>query len=279
MGTAAIGGQPAGLSRRSFQARLLALAAVLLVVVALAFFLPPIAQEPDYHRFADRRSLLGIPNLLNVISNASYAVISALGLLFVWRQRVQAAFTDLWERWAFGALFAGVGLTALGSSYYHLAPDNARLFWDRLPMTIAFLSLFVITIAERISEKAARLLLGPLLALGAASVVYWRQGELAGAGDLRFYGLVQYVPWLAIPLMAALFPPRYTRAADLFAAAGWYALAKLGEVFDAQIFALGGAVSGHTLKHLASGVAIYWILRMLRLRRLAGSGEALSGAR
>ena len=31
-------------------------------------------------------------------------------------------------------------LTAVGSSYYHLAPDNERLFWDRLPMTIAFSS-------------------------------------------------------------------------------------------------------------------------------------------
>jgi hypothetical protein len=37
-------------------------------------------------------------------------------------------------------LFAGVTLSSLGSSYFHLAPDNARLMWDRLPMTIAFIS-------------------------------------------------------------------------------------------------------------------------------------------
>ena len=28
--------------------------------------------------------------------------------------------------------FAGILLTAFGSSFYHLAPDNERLFWDRL---------------------------------------------------------------------------------------------------------------------------------------------------
>ena len=35
---------------------------------------------------------------------------------------------------------------------------------------------------------------------------------------------------------------------------------------DAQIFALGNLVSGHTLKHLASALGTYWILRMLKTR-------------
>lgn len=146
------------------------------------------------------------------------------------------------------------------------------LFWDRLPMTIVFMSLLAITIGERISLRAGRRLLPVLLALGAGSLLYWIWGELAGAGDLRVYGLVQFFPLVAIPLMLLLFPPRYTRAGDLLVALGWYALAKIFEALDARVFAAGGLVSGHTLKHLASTVARYWIFRMVKRRRpLSGS--------
>jgi hypothetical protein len=32
-------------------------------LVAVLLLLPPIAQDPAYHDFADRRGLLGIPNI------------------------------------------------------------------------------------------------------------------------------------------------------------------------------------------------------------------------
>ena len=47
----------------------------------------------------------------------------------------------------------------------------------------------------------------------------------------------------------------------------WYGLAKAGEIFDQPIYALTGFVSGHTLKHLCAGLAVYWVLRSLRLRQ------------
>jgi hypothetical protein len=250
--------------------RALLIAGFGIAAIGAALFLPPIAQDASYHNFADQRSLLGVPNLLNVISNAPFLVVGTFGLIFMLRQGSRGgrrAFMDSWERWPFVVLFAGVGLTGFGSAYYHLAPTNATLFWDRLPMTIVFMSLFDAIIAERISVRAGRQLFLPLLAAGVASVVYWHLGELRGVGDLRFYGLVQFFPLLAIPVMLLLFPPRYTRTADLFGVVGWYVLAKIFELFDGQIFALGGLVSGHTLKHLASAMAAYWILRMLRARR------------
>jgi hypothetical protein len=169
-------------------------------------------------------------------------------------------------------LFVGVSFTGLGSAHYHLAPTNNRLFWDRLPMAIAFTSLFTSIIAEWISLRAGRRLFLPLLVAGVGSVVYWHLGELRGVDDLRFYGLVQFFPLLAIPLMLLLFPPKYTRTADLFGAACLYGLAKILELFDAQIFAFPRLVSGHTLKHPASAMAAYWILRMLRTR---GPAESL----
>ena len=204
--------------------------------------------------------MLGIPNLLDVISNLPFAVVGVLGLRFVGRRK--EAFTESWERAAFAVMFAGIGLTALGSTHYHLAPDNATLFWDRVPMTIVFMSLFAIVIGDRIGWDAGRRLLLPLLAAGIASVVYWRW-----TGDLKFYGLVQYFPMLAILLMVLLRPRAYTGTAWLAGAMCWYALAKIFEMLDAQIFALGQVVSGHTLKHLAAGAATWWLLRMMKVRR------------
>ena len=241
----------------------------LAAIVAVAL-LPPIPQDPAYHDFADRRRFLGIPSALNVLSNVPFVLVGALGWTFLLRQgrqRADGPLTEAWERSPFGILFAGIALTGFGSAYYHLAPGNVTLFWDRLPLTIVFMSLLALVIAERIGLAAGRRLLPLLLLAGAGSVLYWLLGELKGAGDLRPYGLVQFFPLVAIPLLLLLFPPRYTRGADLVGALAWYALAKLFELLDAQIFAVGGIVSGHTLKHLASAVAMYWILRMVERRR------------
>ena len=262
--------QESGLTLQAFRMRVLLIVGIAIAATAAVLFLPPIAQETAYHNFADQRSMLAVPNMLNVISNIPFAGVGALGLMYLLRQG-GGPLADPWERWPFLMLFAGVALTAFGSAFYHLAPTNASLFWDRLPMTIVFMSLFTSIIAERISLRAGRWLFSPLVAAGIGSVVYWHLGELGGGGDLRFYGLVQFFPLLAIPLMLLLFPPRYTRTADLFAVVGWYVLAKIFELGDAQIFALGGLVSGHTLKHLASAMAAYWILRMLQMRRPVAS--------
>jgi hypothetical protein len=170
-------------------------------------------------------------------------------------------------------LFAGVGLTGIGSAYYHWAPDNATLFWDRLPMTIAFMAILSSVIAERIDLKAGLRLLWPLLAIGALSTLYWHAGESRGVGDLRPYALVQFGTMVAIPLILWLFPPRYTGTADMVRVIAWYGLAKVFEHFDHGFFQLTG-ISGHTLKHLASAVGAWWILRMVQRRRpLRAAGE------
>lgn len=244
---------------------LLGIAAVM-VLVAIA--LPPIPQDPAYHGFADGRACLGVPNCLNVASNLPFLVVGLLGFRFLLRDRATGgdAFLTPAERQPYWLLFVGVALTGLGSAYYHWAPDNTTLFWDRLPMTIAFMALLSSVIAERVSLSVGLRLLGPLVALGVLSTLYWHVGETRGAGDLRPYALVQFGTLVIIPLMAWRFPPRYTGTADLFGVLGWYALAKVFELFDHGLFHLTG-VSGHTLKHLASGAGAWWILRMLERRR------------
>jgi len=168
-----------------------------------------------------------------------------------------------WERAALLVLFGGVTLTGVGSAWYHVTPTTATLVWDRLPMTLTFMPLLALVLGERVSERAGPWLLPLCLAAGVGSVVHWRLGEAAGAGDLRPYALAQFFPMLAIPLALALFPRRWIRGVDLLVALGWYALAKVFEAFDAPIYALGGVVSGHTLKHLAAAAGAAWLLRVV----------------
>jgi hypothetical protein len=254
---------------RSQGSRALLLSLLTVASAGVLFLLPPIAQDPEYHFFADRRAFLGIPNCLDVASNLPFAAVGLAGLLFLLRRGSPTtdSFVCDRERWFYILLFVGVALTSAGSTYYHLEPSNERLVWDRLPMTIGFMSIFAAVIAERISLRWGMILLAPLIAIGAASVLYWRMTEAAGAGDLRLYGLVQFYPLLAIPLIIWLFPPRYTRTSTLAGALAFYVLAKLLEVLDKAIFSVGGIVSGHSLKHVAAAAGVWWVLRWLKYRR------------
>ncbi len=241
------------------------LGAVAIVVVAV-FLFPAIPQNEAYHNFADQRALLGIPNCLNVVSNMFFLVVGLWGIRFVWHG---AGLFDPRKRWPYLVFFVGVALTAFGSSWYHLHPDDHTLVWDRLPMTIGFMALVAAMIAERISVKLGLWLLAPLVALGAASVVYWDITQSHGHGDLRPYALAQFGSLIVVVLLITLFPPRYTRTFDFGIALALYVLAKILEATDGSIFAVGGIVSGHTLKHIAAALSTYWILRMLRLRKPA----------
>lgn len=242
---------------------------ITIVIFVVDLLLPRIPQPQSYHMFADQRSFLGIPNFGDVVSNVPFAIFGLWGLIFLLRsspEELSEHFLDKRERWFYLIIFTGLVLTAFGSSYYHLEPNNARLVWDRLPMTIVFMSLVAALIAERIDLRVGLWLLPVLLLIGVSSVFQWYISELHGVGDLRFYATVQTYSVLFL-FMALLFPPRYTFGSDLAIVAGFYVLAKVLEILDKPIFRLGQIVSGHTLKHLAAALAGYWILRMIKRRR------------
>lgn len=237
------------------------------VVIACGTIVTPRTAQPlAYHHFADRRSWLGIPNFGDVVSNVGFAIVGVWGLAVLLGQRERVKFVDPRERRNYVIVFAGMVLLAVGSGYYHWAPDNARLLWDRWPMAIVFMALVAAMLTERVSVRAGLALLPALLVVGMASVIEWEVSEMHGAGDLRFYAAVQIYAVLVL-LVALLLPPRYTRSGDLGIVVGFYVLAKLLETGDRAIFEVGHVVSGHTLKHLAAAAAGWWILRMLERRK------------
>ncbi|KAJ6711358.1 hypothetical protein OIU79_007751 [Salix purpurea] len=227
----------------------------ILCFIILMLVTPSIPQSEEYHNFADQRDLFfGIPNTLNVVSNFPFLVIGV-----DWSYSLLPG-----EVWGWNCFFVGVVAVAFGSGYYHLKPDDDRLVWDRLPMTIAFTSIVAIFILERIDERKGTFSIIPLLLAGAISIAYWRFFD-----DLRPYAVVQFVPCIAIPLMAILLPPMYTHSMYWLWAAGFYLLAKVEEAEDKPIYKwTHHIVSGHTLKHLCAAMVPVFLTLMLAKRSI-----------
>jgi hypothetical protein len=240
----------------------------LLAIVAVAL-LPPIPQDPAYHDFVDQRTLHGIPNFWNVASNVAFVLAALPGLLLLTgKQPLTGGLPEL--RPAYLVFFTGVLLTGFGSAYYHLDPSNASLVWDRLPMTLAFMAFFSMIVGEYLSPGPGRALLWPLLVVGVLSIVYWHITESGGHGDLRPYALVQFLPMILIPMILLMFRPRLNGSIFLWCMIAAYVVSKIAEHYDAEIYAVLGTWSGHTIKHLTAAVGTLFIYVALRRRQPAG---------
>ncbi|HEY6445414.1 MAG TPA: hypothetical protein VIY53_03070 [Acidobacteriaceae bacterium] len=244
--------------------------AILILVCAgpvfVLFFLARVPIGPHYHDFADKRTLWGIPNALDALSNVPFCLVGIWALISLLRRESPSIFLDRRERIPWVIFFAGVTLTGLGSYWYHLAPSDDRLPWDLLPMTCSFLSLIAVTYMERVSLRAGFAALGPLLLLGMATVLYWAVTTAHGHGDYKFYLAVEFFSPVVLACIVALFPPRYSGMRYLVAAFAFFVAAKLLETYDFGIYRRSHLVSGHSLKHVTAAVACVWILRMLQVR-------------
>ncbi len=243
-------------------------AALGLLVVATAVFAPAYPQPQAYHAFVDARPFLGVPSFANVVSNAGFLAVGWFGLRFL-RGPGRRGFLDEGGRWPYLAFFAGAVLTGLGSAYYHWAPTDGTLAWDRAAMTLVFSALVAAVLADRSDSKAVLPAFLLMAALGAGTVAYWRVSAALGAENVLPYFAFQAAACAAALTLTA-WPSRYTRRADLWSAFLLYAAALVAERHDHGIYALGYGVSGHTLKHLLAAAAMYWVLRMLMRRAPRG---------
>lgn len=235
------------------------------IVAAALYFYGPIPQVAGYNHFANQSTWLGLPNAENVLTNLPFLL---LGIWGVCRMRYYVIESKI-ERIAWMGFFIGLILTAFGSAYYHLEPNNFRLVWDRIPITLSFVCLFVAVLAERVSLRLAAISLLPMLLYSIAAVIYWYISETGGYGDLRFYIMVQLLPLLLIPFIIAMYAPRYTCGWMLLMVALWYSLAKIFEGLDGFIYDWSGyIISGHGIKHLLAAMACAQVIWMLEKRKI-----------
>ncbi len=231
--------------------RLTLLVSIIVAAILGIMSLPAIPQDTSYHHFADDREVLSIPNMSNVVSNIFFSVSGLLGLYRF------STFSGSFAIFRWRLFYISIALVGLGSAYYHWIPSNDSLVWDRLPMTLGFVSLIVNLLAERFGERVGNVLFCPLVLFSTASVAYWWFTEGLGAGDLRPYIIVQYLPLLLAPALLILFPKGSHWDRPYWILLLGYAIAKGFEWQDAAFYELTHhLVSGHTLKHIVAATAI-----------------------
>ncbi len=236
---------------------------IILIIVAVMIWVKPIPQDLNYHLFADGISKWGIANFWNVLSNLPFVVVGLMGLWSLRQRKLNTAGEFSLFYWVF---FIGIIFVGLGSSWYHLNPNNDTLVWDRLPMTVAFMAFFSVILAEHVDAILGKRLLWPLIIAGLLSIVYWQYSESIGTGDLRVYALVQFLPLIIIPIIFLVYPKPYSHIHLIWGFVGMYVLAKILEHFDGQIFQTLAVISGHSLKHVAAALGVYFYWRYLRVR-------------
>ncbi len=220
-----------------------------IVAVIGLFISPAIKQDELYHNFSDSNTILGIPNFWNVISNLPYVLFGLIGLRN--KQTLQ-----------YIIFFISISFVGFGSAYYHLNPNSDTLVWDRLPMTLAFMSLISIIISEFINDDLGKKTIIPLLIVGVSSVIYW-----VLCNDLKFYALIQFYPMIAIPIILIVFKNRHSLTYGYWILLICYLIAKICEHFDYEIHNTISLISGHTIKHIVSALGIF-ILDLTYKRRV-----------
>lgn len=212
------------------------------------------------HPFVDARTLWGIPNAMDVLTNAPLALAGLWGLQAL-RGRALPAATQL----AALVFFAGLLTTGFGSAWYHWAPDPTGLAWDRMGMAVTFAGALALAVAERVGQAPASQALRVLLPLGVLSAVLpASNGNVLPWAVLQFGGMALIV-WLALrkSVSGAI-------GIRLGALIGLYALAKVLELGDATVFhATVDTLSGHSLKHLVAALAAWPVISALKPRRHA----------
>ena len=222
----------------------------------IVFFSKPVlVQEQSYHQFVDQRMFFGIPNAMDVLTNVFFLIVGLMGL-------------SIQKNRAWLVFFISIVFVAPGSAYYHWAPNDFTLIWDRIPMSVGFMALYVILLSEHVSEKLEKTL--PLATLlGLASVLVW-----VITTDLRLYFWIQFSSFLTIPMILILYPSRYSHKSIYAYTLAAYALAKIVEVKDKQVFELTHhLISGHSLKHILAAVGIGLLWWMLKVRKSANLGH------
>lgn len=219
---------------------------ITIIAVLVVIFIQPIHQNQTYHNFADKTTLFCIPNFWNVISNLPFIVIGAMGL-----RKTSKYFQDYPLKNSFFFFFVGIFFTGFGSAWYHYNPNDATLVWDRLPMTISFMSFLSIIIGEFIDSNLGKKGLPWFLSIGIFSVIYW-----VIFYDLRFYLLIQFLPILLIIIILIFSKSNLAFKKYFLLILLAYVVAKFLESFDVPIYKKSNELlSGHTLKHFAAAVA------------------------
>jgi hypothetical protein len=237
------------------------LIAAITFLLLLAVFGPIMLQPGDYHRFADQRTLLGIPHASDVLSNLPFALAGFWGL---WSVIQPANFLEKEgkneaRKVCAGVFFSGLLATSVGSSWYHLKPDDLGLVIDRLSMAIAFAGLLGMAASERVSQRSGLVVLAVVMLCGPMSIWIWHvSANVLPWAIVQFGGLLLLVGLACVKRQEL---KSQSAGISIGTVVFIYGVAKAFEYFDQSIYEFTQHfISGHTLKHLVASLVIFAVL-------------------
>ena len=247
--------------------------AAFVAALALLAVLAPVTHLPvGYHDFADQRAWLGLPNAMDVLTNAPFALLGAWGL--AWLRRVPAHALAPTSRVLAVLFLAGLVSAALASGVYHLHPHDGSLCLDRLGMAPAFAGLLGLAVAERVGARAG-VALAVLVALAAPATALID----ALTGNMTPWSVLQGGGLVLLLALCGRAPRAGALGFSITGVLAAYSVAKALELADAPVFAaLHGVLSGHSAKHVAAALAALPLIVALRRRALAAPCSAPAAA-
>jgi hypothetical protein len=229
--------------------------AALFVFIIVALFYGPISQPQEYHDFADDREILGVPNALDVMSNLAIIYPGVVGLAFIHESRNRSQ-------------VSGMILTFAGSVWFHLDPTDSTMLWDRLGMSVVIGSCISLLIHDMWDRNLAAKIHLPIIIASIVSVLWWPVFD-----DLRVYFIVKHHPFILFPIFLLCGRRIYDKVSGYYWGLSMFLLATIFEFADQQIFEITGIISGHTLKHIAAGIGLWFLMVMIRDRELISVEE------
>lgn len=204
-----------------------------------------------YHEFVDVRNLFKVNNFFDTVSNVGFLIV---GIIFIKEISIKSN-KDI------NLMMVAVGsiLVFFGSSYYHLLPDDSRLFWDRLPISMVFSGILSYSLHANnlINKQWEKIFNVYYFLFSIGSVVFWNIGVLNNQNWLGPYVFIQFGGMLTL-IYIILTGKNKEFNKKIIAVLAWYVLAKLCEHLDGFIYEITeNLISGHTLKHIFSAVALY----------------------
>jgi len=228
------------------------------VMCLIAVLGPQVTQFDSYHDFADKSNVLGLPHAWDVLSNVPFALIGVGGLWVM--RRFSEVEGSIVARDMLLLFFYGLIVTSVCSSFYHLSPDNASVFLDRLGMTVAFAGILALAVTVCVSDRAGKMISYLVLFLGPVCLWVWQQTD-----NLLAWSVLQAGGMLVIVGLAAFTKASKSLRVALAYAIGWYFLSKLCELGDHAIYEWTfGLMPGHSLKHIVAAFAGIPLINYLR---------------
>ena len=230
---------------------------ILLGVCMLAQVMGRLVTPPGYSNFADTLGLCGVPNIKNVLSNLPFIMTGIYYGIKMHKNR-EPDFLLI----VYGAILIG-----FGSSWYHLLPNDHRLVWDRLPISVVFAGIFThvllkLELLPAYFQSRVQLFTGIYAIFCAFSVLLWYVGTMFNENWLGLYVFVQFGQMLLLLylMVSALKRNESHLFYSLLLVSFIYTLAKICEHYDLWIYT-HFFFSGHTIKHFLSSLAIIIFLQ------------------